>query len=60
MYSMYKQKELFWMASGEKTVERIYESIITILRDNDTDEDVDIDNEIYTYTYSHIDMTMMT
>ena len=48
------------MASGEKTVERIYESIITILRDNDTDEDVDIDNEIYTYTYSHIDMTMMT
>ena len=49
-YYKYKQSELFCIVSGERVVERIYESLIST--DNNIDEDLDINNQIDTYAYS--------
>ena len=52
IYDAYAQNEPFCMVSGEKTVEKIYESFIMISVDRNIHTDIDIDNDIYTYTYS--------
>ena len=41
-YYKYKQSEIFCIVSGERVVERMYESLIST--DNNIDEDFDINN----------------